>query len=255
MLVHDVAFRHLPEAYPRRGLRWHEAALRRAIARARLLVAPAQLTADDLLAAGAPADRVRVLADPYGCDHLPAADAAATSAVLARLRVDGEYLLTVATLEPRKNLARLLAAYRLARPRLPEPWPLVVVGPAGWGEALAPEPGVVLAGAVPEPVLAGLYGRARLVAYVPLLEGFGLPAVEAMYACAPVVASPMPSTGGAAYDVDPIDTEAIADALATVAGHEGVRSQLVTAGVVRSSELTWAAAARRHADLWRQVLA
>jgi glycosyltransferase involved in cell wall biosynthesis len=156
-------------------------------------------------------------------------------------------------LEPRKNLPRLLAAYRAARPRLPEPWPLVVVGPAGWGDALAPEAGVVLAGVVPAAVLAGLYGRARLVAYVPLLEGFGLPAVEAMYACAPVVASPMPSTKGAALEVDPRDTDAIADALVQVGGQEGVRSQLVTAGVLRSSELTWEAAARRHVELWTEV--
>jgi len=254
VLVHDVAFRHVPEAYPRRGRRWHEAALRRAIGRGRVLIAPSAATADDLLAAGAPAERVRVLTDPYGCDHLPPADADGAAALLQRLRVDGEYLLTVSTLEPRKNLRRLLAAYRAARPRLPEPWPLVVVGPAGWGEALAPEAGVVLAGMVPAPVLAGLYGRARLVAYVPLLEGFGLPAVEAMYACAPVVASPMPSTGGAAFDVDPSDTDAIADALVQVAGQEGVRSQLVTAGVLRSSELTWEAAARRHVELWSELV-
>jgi len=253
VLVHDVAFRHVPEAYPRRGRRWHEAALRRAIKRAAVLAAPSEATADDLLAAGAPANRVRVLTDPYGCDHLPPADAGATTALLDRLRVDGEYLLTVSTLEPRKNLPRLLAAYRAARPRLPEPWPLVVVGPSGWGEEVAPEPGVVLAGMVPAPALAGLYGRARLVAYVPLLEGFGLPAVEAMYACAPVVASPMPSTGGAAFEVDPRDTDAIADGLVQVAGQEGVRSRLVTAGVLRSSELTWEAAARRHVELWSEV--
>ena len=253
VLVHDVAFRHVPEAYPRRGRRWHEAALRRAIKRATVLAAPSTATAEDLLAAGASAERVRLLTDCYGCDHLPPADGAATTALLDRLRVDGEYLLTVSTLEPRKNLRRLLAAYRDARPRLPEPWPLVVVGPAGWGEELAPEPGVVLAGMVPAPVLAGLYGRARLVAYVPLLEGFGLPAVEAMYACAPVVASPMPSTGGVAFEVDPGDTDAIADALVQVAGQEGLRSQLVTAGVLRSSELTWEAAARRHVDLWSEV--
>jgi alpha-1,3-rhamnosyl/mannosyltransferase len=252
--VHDVAFRHVPEAYPRRGRRWHEAALRRAIKRANVLAAPSEATADDLLAAGAPPDRVRVLTDPYGCDHLPPADPVATRAVLERLRVDGEYLLTVSTLEPRKNLRRLVAAYRAARPRLPEPWPLVVVGPAGWGEELAPEAGVVLAGVVPAPVLAGLYTRARLVAYVPLLEGFGLPAVEAMYACAPVVASPMPSTGGAAFEVAPTDTDAIADALVQVAGQEGVRSQLVTAGVLRSSELTWQAAAGRHVELWNEVV-
>jgi glycosyltransferase involved in cell wall biosynthesis len=253
VLVHDVAFRHVPEAYPRRGLRWHEAALQRAIERARVLAAPSDDTADDLVAAGAPAERVRVFTDPYGCDHLPSADAEATAALLQRLRIDGEYLLTVSTLEPRKNLRRLVAAYRAARPRLPEPWPLMVVGPSGWGEELAPEPGVVLAGMVPAPVLAGLYGRARLLAYVPLMEGFGLPAVEAMYACAPVVASPMPSTGGAAFEVSPTDTDGIADALVEVAGQEGVRSRLVTAGVLRSSELTWAAAAKRHVELWSEV--
>lgn len=254
VLVHDVAFRHIPEAYPRRGLRWHRAALRRAIDRARILAAPSDDTADDLVAAGAAPERVRVLPDPYGCDHLPAADADATAEVLRRLHVDGEYLLTVSTLEPRKNLRRLVSAYRAARPRLPEPWPLVVVGPSGWGEELPPEPGVVLAGAVPGPVLAGLYGRARLVAYVPLMEGFGLPAVEAMYACAPVVASPMPSTGGAAFEVTPTDTDAIADALVEVGSREGVRSQLVTAGVLRSSELTWEAAARRHVELWAEAV-
>jgi glycosyltransferase involved in cell wall biosynthesis len=254
VLVHDVAFRHVPDAYPRRGLRWHQAALRRAIDRARILAAPSEDTADDLVAAGAPAEHVRVFPDPYGCDHLPAADSMATADLLRGLRIDGEYLLTVSTLEPRKNLRRLVAAYRAARPRLPEPWPLVVVGPSGWGEELPPEPGVVFAGAVPGAVLAGLYGRARLLAYVPLMEGFGLPAVEAMYACAPVVASPMPSTGGAAYEVSPTDTDAIADALVEVGSREGVRSQLVTAGVLRSSELTWEAAARRHVELWSEVV-
>ena len=254
VLVHDLAWRHVPEAYPRRGRRWHEAALRRALARADVLAAPSQQTADELLAAGARPDQVRVFVDPYGCDHLPAPDADGAADLLGRIGVEGEYLLTVSTLEPRKNLRRLVTAYGAARPRLPEPWPLVVVGPAGWGEALPSAPGVLPAGKVPDGVLAALYARARLVAYVPLLEGFGLPAVEAMYACAPVVASPMPSTGGAAFEVDPLDVEAIADALATVAGQEGVRSRLVTAGVERSSELTWEAAAVRHVELWSQVM-
>jgi glycosyltransferase involved in cell wall biosynthesis len=63
----------------------------------------------------------------------------------------------------------------------------------------------------------------------------------------------MPSTKGAALEVDPRDTDAIADALVQVGGQEGVRSQLVTAGVLRSSELTWEAAARRHVELWTEV--
>jgi glycosyltransferase involved in cell wall biosynthesis len=137
--VHDLVWRRVPEAFPLRGQRWHEAALGRALARARALVTPSRQTADDLLAAGAPAARVEVVEE--GCDHLPPPDPAGVDALLARLGVSGPFLLTVSTLEPRKNLPRLVAAYQAARPRLPEPWPLLVVGPAGWGAALRPEIG------------------------------------------------------------------------------------------------------------------
>ena len=253
VLVHDLAWRVVPDAYPPRGRRWHEGALRRALLRASVLAVPTAAAADELVAAGAPGGLVRVLEDPYGCDHLPSPDDASVSELLTRLGVPTEYLLTVSTLEPRKNLPRLLAAYGSARPRLPEPWPLLVVGPSGWGKALRPEPGVHLVGPVDGAVLAALYRRARLVAYVPRHEGFGLPAVEAMHACAPVVATPMPSTAGAALEVDPADEAAIADALVRVAAEEGLRSRLVTAGLLRAGELTWDAAARRHLDLWASL--
>jgi glycosyltransferase involved in cell wall biosynthesis len=252
-LVHDLGWRVVPETYPRRARRWHDGALRRAIERATALAVPTAAAADELVAAGAPSERVQVLDDPYGCDHLPPPDDAAAAELLGRLGVATGYLLTVSTLEPRKNLPRLLAAYRTARPRLPEPWPLLVVGPPGWGEALRPEPGVHLVGPVGGAVLAALYRHARLVAYVPRHEGFGLPAVEAMHACAPVVASPIPSTGGAALEVDPGDEAAIADALVRVAADEGLRSRLVTAGLMRAGELTWEAAARRHVDMWSSL--
>ena len=251
--VHDLAWRQVPEAFPPRGRRWHEAALGRALARASLLITPSRATADALVASGARADRVEVVEE--GCDHLPEADDEAAAAVLSNLGVTGPYLLSVGTLEPRKNVARLLAAYHAARPLLPEPWPLVVVGPAGWGER---EPstdgdGVVMAGWVGAAALAGLYRRARTVAYVPLLEGFGLPAVEAMAAGTPVVASPMPSTGGAALEVDPTDVDAIAAALVTASTDEEARTQLCAAGLRRASTLTWEATARAHVELWRAL--
>ena len=251
-MVHDLAWRQFPDSYPRRGRRWHEAALGRALERASLLVVPSQVTADALVAAGAPVSRVEIVEE--GADHLPPADRAAAANLLSRLSVPGEFLLTVSTLEPRKNLHRLLEAYRVARPRLPEPWPLVVCGPVGWGPRLPAVPGVVLAGAAPGATLAALYAQSRLVAYVPLLEGFGLPVVEAMTACTPVVASAVPSAGGAAREVDPDDTDAIADALVEVATDDRVRSTLVTAGLLRAGELTWAAAARRHVELWETLV-
>lgn len=250
--VHDVAWRELPDAFPRRGRRWHEAALARAIARAHLFVVPSKRTADALVTAGAAAGRVEVVEE--GCDHLPAADPAGADALLSRLGVRGRYLLAVGTLEPRKNLGRLVEAYGLARRRLPEPWPLVVVGPHGWGHSpVPPSPGVVLAGPVDAAVLAALYRRARCLAYVPLVEGFGLPPVEAMHECTPVVASPVPSTGAAALEVDPRDVRAIAAGLVTAASDDRVRAELVTAGMLRAAELRWESTARRHVELWEAI--
>jgi len=251
VMIHDLAWRDAPEAYPPRGRRWHEAALQRAIADAAVLVVPGRPAADALVAAGATASAVEVIEE--GADHLPPADLDAARELLDRIGVRDGFLLTVGTLQPRKNLHRLLEAYGLARSDLAEPWPLVVVGATGWGDALpaggAPH-GVVLAGEVTGAVLSGLYRLARCLVFVPLVEGFGLPPVEAMRECTPVVASPMPSTAGAALEVDPVDIRGIATAMVRASSDERVRAKLVTAGLLRSSELTWRAAAERHVEIW-----
>lgn len=254
--IHDVAWRRLPDAFPARGRRWHDRALARAARTAAVLFVPSTETADEVVAAGAPRQRVRVLDPMYGCDHLPPPDRAGVTGVLTRIGVNGPYLLAAGTLEPRKNLARLVEAYRRARPGLPDPWPLVLVGPPGWGvetASLEQVPGVKVAGPVTDAVLAGLYAGARCVAYVPLFEGYGLPAVEAMAAAVPVVASPVPSTAGVALEVDPLDVDAIAAGLVTAAGDDRRRCELVTAGLLRAGELTWKAAARTHVEAWRDV--
>jgi glycosyltransferase involved in cell wall biosynthesis len=250
--VHDLAWRQVPDAFPPRGRRWHEAALRRALRRARLLLAPSPATASALQDAGAPSDRVAVFEE--GADHLPPADFSSARDLLRGVGVDTPYLLSVGTNEPRKNLERLIHAYAQARSRLPEPWPLVVVGPKGWGDAPRPRPGVVLAGEVPAAVLAGLYAGCRCLAYVPLHEGYGLPALEAMAAGAPVVASPMPSTQGAALEVDPLSVEAIAEGMVCASVDGLARDELVAGGRKRAEKLTWEATARRHVALWEQLL-
>lgn len=264
--VHDLAWRTIPSAFPVRGRRWHEQALARALARATLFVVPSEVTAADLVGAGADAARVRVVEE--GADHLPAPDAAGTGALLDRLGVQEPYLLSVGTIEPRKNLEAVLAAYRHARAHLPGRWPLLVVGPQGWGpdptvvstgldgvahNQAADNPGVLRTGKVEPGVLAGLYAGSRCLVYVPLTEGWGLPPVEAMAAGTPVVASPMPSTGKAALEVDPCDVAAIADALVVASTDQKVRAELVSAGRARAAGLTWEAAARRHVELWEGV--
>ncbi len=253
--VHDLFWREIPEAFPPRGRRWHEAAYHRALDTCRLVVVPS-LSVATAVANDAPSG-MRVEVVPEGCDHLAPADHEGADQALTRLGINGPFLLTVSTLEPRKNLPRLVAAYQQARRQLDDPPQLLVVGFRGWGpeEASAARgDGVVVAGEVSDPVLTSLLERALAVAFVPLREGFGLPAVEAMAAGAPVVASPMPSTADAALEVDPLDEQSITAALVAVVNDGSLRADLVAAGARRAAQLTWETAARSHVELWQSLL-
>lgn len=251
--VHDLLWREVPDAFPARGRRWHEAAYARALRGCRLVVTPAPEVAA-AVREDAP-DGVSVEVVPEGCDHLPPPDDAAAADFLERQGIGEPFLFTVSTIEPRKNLARVVSAYNEVRRRVPQPPPLVIAGFKGWGDA-APigGEGVIVAGAISDPLLSALLRRSLAVIYAPLREGFGLPAVEAMAAGAAVVASPMPSTGGAALEVDPQDQASIADGIEAVVTDSALRERLIAEGSRRAAELTWEAAARRHVELWEGLL-
>jgi len=236
--VHDVIYLSHPEYFTPHGVRWHRRRLEEAIARAGRLLAVDESVAEELVALGA--DPARVVVVPPGADHLPPADREAARAVLERAGVARPYLLAIGTLEPRKNLPRLLEAYRRYRARAFDPVDLVIVGPSGWGPELPAQPGVHLLGGLAEPILAGVLALARAVAYVSLAEGFGLPVVEAFAAAVPVLVStrvPASRLGGLA--VDPYDVVAIAEGIATVVEDEATRSQLVTQGLLAIEGVTW----------------
>ena len=128
------------------------------------------------------------------------------------------YILAVSTLEPRKGLRELIAAYSVLRERNGGAVPLVIAGSSGWGEQLELESdGVHWIGYVSDEELASLYRSASALAYPSRFEGFGLPIVEAMASRTPVVTSEHPSVDEASGDIavrcDPDDAEAFADAL------------------------------------------
>jgi glycosyltransferase involved in cell wall biosynthesis len=156
----------------------------------------------------------------------------------------GDYVLAVATLEPRKNLERVVEAARLAGVELR------VVGARGWGGVAVP--GWV--GEIPDAELAQLYRGARCVVYASLYEGFGLPVLEAMASGTPVVTSRGGATeevaGGAAILVDPLDTESIA---AGIAEAHARGEELVPLGLARAAEFTWERTADGVESLWREL--
>jgi len=177
-----------------------------------------------------------------------------------RFALDGGYVLSVGTLEPRKNQRRLVAAHGGLPVDVRRRYPLVLAGAEGWKleEAVGELPDHVrLLGRVSDDELVDLYNGATLFAYPSLAEGFGLPVLEAMACGAPVVTSNVSSlpevAGDAARLVDPLAVEALGAALGELLGDEAERRRLAERGRARAAGFTWSDAARKTLDLYVRV--
>jgi glycosyltransferase involved in cell wall biosynthesis len=228
-VFHDLVPFHHPEWCTPRTVSMHTHKGRNAAATCDVVFANSRFTAADLIATlGIVAERI-VHAPPGLQDGLwpdgPAAD------------LGGPAILGLGTIEPRKNLARLIEAWRLLDGELG----LVLAGGEGWGERpdLA-DPRIRRLGYVPDDEIARLYRGASVLVYPALFEGFGMPIVEAMACGTPVVASAHPSLdeacGDAAVRVDPLDVEAIAAGIQEVVAR---RDELVPLGLAHAARFSW----------------
>jgi glycosyltransferase involved in cell wall biosynthesis len=175
------------------------------------------------------------------------------------------YLLFIGTFEPRKNLARLVAAYEQTVRLTDTPDHLVLCGGAGWKnhdvfERIKSSPlrnRIHVLGYVAEDDLAAAYTGCSVFVYPSLAEGFGLPPLEAMACGAPVVTSNTTSlpqaVGDAARLVDPFDVESIVDGVVELLTDEMARKTYVEAGFVRATELSWEAVAARTLAIYREI--
>jgi len=253
--VHDLAFLRYPQHATRNGARFFRRSLELTKRDADLVLCPSDATRRDCVAAGIEPARLRVV--PWGVTPRIVTDetrnAAGENRALVRELglIPGRYILWVGTVEPRKNLAGLAAAFALLERR---DLTLALVGPQGWNEDirshLAPiESQTRVLGFVGENELGALYEHAAAFCYPSLLEGFGMPVLEAMAAGAPVVTSKGTATeevlGGCGIAVDPLDPAAIADALASLVDDAAQRSRFASLARQRAAEFTW----DRTADL------
>lgn len=192
-----------------------------------------------------------------------AADAAFAEAVATpgHPSLDGPYVLAVGTLEPRKNLERLIAAWAALPDEVRGEHVLALVGPRGWDDApilaAARQAGARLLGHVTDHELHALYAGATAFAYPSLYEGFGLPPLEAMAAGAPVLTSNISSlpevVGDAALLVDPLDTAAIGAALTRLLAEPPLTADLRERGRARAATFSWERTARETLALLRTL--
>ena len=250
VLVHDL-ITFMPAARAQTRAAWIERATAGlAVRRAARLVCYSRSTETDLVrffprAAGKTA--LVPLAANSGFHHPPAGTELA--AVTKRHGVEpASYVLASGTLEPRKNLVRLIRAHARLPDELRRRNPLLIVGPRGWEEqelmrAAAGAPDVRLAGYVPDADLAALYAGCSAFCYPSLYEGFGLPVLEAMAAGAPVVTSDissLPEVGGDAVAyVSPEDEKSIEATLERLLRSPEERAELSRRGRARAAQYSW----------------
>ena len=254
--VHDAVPWTHPETLTQRGVAWHRTMVGRAVNHAEAIVVPSIAVADDL-AGLFPSASNRIHVIGHGVTVMkPPADAERRR---RRWGLPERYVLSVATLEPRKGLDVLVAAMALPAARQAH---LVVVGSPGWGgidigavAALAglPPERLHLLGRVDDDDLAAVLAGAAVLAAPSRSEGFGLPVLEAMAAGVPVVSSDAPAlvelAGGVSLVVPREDAEALAGALGEVLGDDSLAADLAGRGQQRAQAYSWSSAAARWWDL------
>jgi glycosyltransferase involved in cell wall biosynthesis len=266
LTVHDVIPLVRPDLCPPDFLEFFRRNFDRALGTATHVVTVSEHSRSDLLATcGVDSGKVTSIHEPVSPLFQPGPNSD-DAKMLERLRLQAGFILSVGAIDRRKNLGRLLDAYRLIQgDRLELPTLVLVGSPSGDGLDIAAEvqrrglTGAVRAlGRVPDETLAALYRQARVFVFPSLYEGFGLPVVEAMASGTPVVASSASSipevAGSAAILVNPEDPGEIASALIRVLADEGLRTSLVERGLAQVRQFSLARQGERLCDLYRRII-
>jgi glycosyltransferase involved in cell wall biosynthesis len=262
--IHDLAFEHEPAAFPDRWLRLYRRGVSIARDEAAAILVPSTFVAGELRERGIEDARLHVVPLAGRPPPVPA-PTLAPEAVVEGLGVPMPYVVAVGTLEPRKNLARLVRAYRDAVRSASLPHALVLAGHPGWrttdlDAALSEEgPGtVVRLERATDLELDALYRVADAAVYVSLSEGFGMPLLEAMGRGTPVLSSSstsMPEVAGdAALLVDPTNEDAIAGALVQILTDPVLADDLRQRGLARVAAFNWERTAAGTCDVYRRAV-
>jgi glycosyltransferase involved in cell wall biosynthesis len=268
--IHDLAFEHLPETFTRRGAWQLKMTVRRTAQRAARIATVSEYSRQDLLRTyRLPPEKIAVTYNGIAAHFTPTVAVPDEAAqIRQRFGITRDFILAVGSLQPRKNLVRLIRAYAKLRAEQPDfAQQLVIVGRKLWLHheifaEVARQPwatDVILTGYVADEDLPPLYRAAAVFAYPSIFEGFGLPPLEAMACGTPVVTSNnscLPEVvGTAALMVDPFDETALATGLLRALQDKALRAQLRAEGPLRAKRFTWKEAAETTLQLYQASMA
>lgn len=255
--VHDLGFKYFPQAHPRAQRLYLDLSTRYSAKRAKLILADSQATADDL---------TRFYHTPPGkiCVVYPGVDPPMGGSMAAARRkydLPEQYFLFIGTLQPRKNIERLVQAFRLWKQANPgSDTGLVLAGGRGWlfdENWVHDVKDVYLPGYVAEEDKGALLAGATALVFPSLHEGFGFPIVEAMHSGTPILTSSTSSlpelAGRGALLVDPTDVKQIAVGMDLLSWHKELRWNLRIQGYQQAARFSWISAAEQVMALLEQA--
>ena len=264
--IHDLSFEHLPETFNRRSRAQLRFTVRRSARSAARVLALSENARQDIISTYRIApDLVTAIPLAAPTHFRPVDDEDELQRVRQTYGINGDYILSVGSIQPRKNLARLLSAYERLRHTRPEGSlpQLVLVGKRAWlyRETLKTieELGtsVIATGYVPETDLPALYSGAMCFVYPSFFEGFGLPPLEAMKCGTAVITGDRTSlpevVGDSGVLVNPFDIDAISSAIATMVDDSSLRSSLRIKSLNRARIFDWRETARRTLEVYKQA--
>lgn len=266
--IHDLSAYRYPQWHPKTRVDRMMRTIPESIQRAGLILTDSDAIRLELIQQfGVPADRLKTVLLGVDPIYFPRTEQQITPVLKQFGLIDKQYSLFVSTIEPRKNLLNLLAAYRALPLDLRQHYPLVLVGSRGWQsdaihtqiEIGVQEGWLKYFGYVEQPLLPYLYAGCRLFTYPSWYEGFGLPIAEAMASGVPVLTSDTSSMPEVAADaallVNPADVEQIKEGLQRGLEDQHWRAQAIAQGLQRAAQLTWDACVQNTVAAYKTVSA
>jgi glycosyltransferase involved in cell wall biosynthesis len=266
--IHDLSFEHLPQTFKWRSRKQLRMTVRRTARQASQVIALSEHARDDIVNTyNVNPEKISIIPLSAAEHFRPISDEGELQRVRQTYGIEGEYILSVGAIQPRKNLGRLAAAYSHLRSTKPEGKlpTLVLAGKCAWLydetlraiKELQLGDSVILTGYVAETDLPALYSGALCFIYPSYFEGFGLPPLEAMQCGVPVISGNRTSlpevVGDAGILVDPFDVGALAAAIEKVISDSDLRTELSVQGLARAKLFEWRETARQTLAVYRKA--